>query len=99
VAGLEHHVAFVVLLRAQQAEHGVLGGLFGKEEIVAAVDHEHGDLHPRGEIEGVNLWEGLLVFETTSRPDRGLKTRFNGGEDRAEIRSPAQAVVGDTGGI
>src|SRR4029077_2526859 len=82
VAGFEHYMPLVFFRGAEHAEHWVLRGFLGKEEIVAAIDHQHRYLHARREIEWVHLGQSFLVFKSAPDPQRGLDTRLRGGKDR-----------------
>src|SRR5258708_9050625 len=53
MAGFEHYMPLVFFGSAEHAEHRILGGFLGEEEIVAAVDHQNRQLHARREIEWV----------------------------------------------
>ena len=48
-------VLLVLRIRPQQLEHGPLGGLIGKDDVMATVYHEGGSPDPSDEVGRVNL--------------------------------------------
>jgi hypothetical protein len=58
MATLEHEEALVLFRRSEKAVEGLLRRFSRKHEIVAAIDDQRGNRHPRGEID--LIWDAVV---------------------------------------
>src|SRR2546425_7971792 len=88
-------MALVIVRRPQHAKDCLLRGAYRKLEIEAPVDHQHGLLHARSEVERIHLGESPDQIEATAYEHRRAEPRLRREHDGSELRSPTGSVEPD----
>src|SRR6266487_3038300 len=84
---------------AEHPEHRNLCRGIREVEILSTVDHQHGRLHVRREVEWIDLRRKIPGFEATRHQHACLQARFDRQKQRTELRTETESVRCDLRGI